>query len=103
MSHNHPSHQRLKQIVNIPGISRGFQHDLVAGEEVFGELALKPTEGNTPGRQHHLLGSVDRSHHHIAFVDIKGHIPLGLLRHNCLLSTLDVAAPQRPGETCLLG
>ena len=83
MGHHHAGHQGLEEVVNIPGIGTCFQHDLVGGPEVLLGPALELNQADPPGWQDHFLGAVDRSYHHIVFVQIKTYKTFRCIRHHC--------------------
>jgi hypothetical protein len=50
MTHHHPLDQRFEQIMQIPGVGRGFQHYLVGGTQVLLGPTLELGQTDFTGR-----------------------------------------------------
>lgn len=73
VSHFHLSHERSQQIVEGPGIGRGFQHHCIREQEVGLCPGVKLLHADLPRGKGHVLGSINGCHHDILLVNIQGH------------------------------
>jgi hypothetical protein len=70
IGNHHTSNQWLEQVVNVPGIGRRFQHDLIGWTEMALCPAFKLRKEDPTRCEHNLLLGVECSNHDVVLMEV---------------------------------